>query len=214
MLESHSSITPATIDGLVDSGTAEYTRLGLNEGSLITEVWSGYSKKGSLTDLIGIDDPASFSIQFLISNPAAFDYVIVDAYQRITDKTKYSALVIIKSPETVAVFIPPETTPQPFFLFNSHSRPSEGYNNAYFIGGSADFVIDHLKQIFPMPEVPPGEDPLPDEYLTGEAFLFQSNVSAAAAMTSAGGSRRRSAKRKGARKTHKSRKSRPQKSQR
>jgi hypothetical protein len=227
MLESHSPITPTIINDLVNSGTAEYTRIGLNEGSLMTIVWEEYNKKHLLTDVIGIDDPESFSIAFLTSNPTAFNDMIDDAYQRIADKTKYSALIIIKSPETVAVFIPPEKSSQPFFLFNSHSKPEMGYNNAYLIGGSAEFIIAHLKQIFPMIELNEGNSPLPEVFLIGEAFLFQSKSAAlggggasspAAHATKpagqAGGSRRHSAKRKKSRKTHKSRKSRPRKSRR
>lgn len=74
------------------------------------------------------------------------------------DKSKYIGIVLTKPPETIMVILPPPDTPPSitnsdavYFLFDSHSRPSQGIEGAYFYTTTNEReFIERIKMCFPV----------------------------------------------------------------
>lgn len=113
--------------------------------------------------------------QGLLSNSSAFHEMIRCA-KVAADPTKHIGIIITKPPETVAIIIPPELHGREgkYYFFDSHSRPQDGFQNAYLIASNKeDSIIRKLKQIFPVIDLGMSDDYMSMMYNMFEASAFQ-----------------------------------------
>lgn len=89
---------------------------------------------------------------------------------------RYSAIVLVKPPETIVVFIPPhsrgETPKLPFILVDSHPRPPlcEGSYAKFF--RTLDSLSDSLTDIFPKLDLGPQDEMMNVMYNSIDAYMF------------------------------------------
>jgi hypothetical protein len=111
--------------------------------------------------------------QGLLTNDNAFSTLFQDARRNAVNKSAYIGIIITKPPETIAVILPPSGTNR-YFLFDSHSRPQLGYENAYLIECDNEIelisCIDRVIIPFPMDD---SDGQLNMMYNMFEASIFQ-----------------------------------------
>jgi hypothetical protein len=115
-------------------------------------------------------------IQGLVSNSNAFSDLFAEA-RTYGNSEKFTGIVITKTPETVCVVIPPTTgkhTGGTYAMFDSHSRPSYGYDGAYLVTTDREAdLVGHLKRLFPSIAFERDADLGQLQYNMFEASVFQ-----------------------------------------
>lgn len=72
-----------------------------------------------------------------------------------SDQSKWLAIIMTKSPETVLIFIPPVSVEQPYILVDSHPRPHSS-NQAYAtFCQSLESLVNEIEKIFSFTDLGP-----------------------------------------------------------
>ena len=119
-------------------------------------------------------DQLGDSFQLLLTESDCFHTLFEQSYQLCTHERKqhYIAVIITKPPETIVIFLPTKinttdlTLPNtlPYYLFDSHSRPTLGIDGSYMAKTKTlKSLIQRLKTLFPPLESDVGEE---DNYMT------------------------------------------------
>ena len=119
-------------------------------------------------------DKLGDSFQLLLTESDCFHTLFEQSYHLCThERTQhYIAIIITKPPETIVVFLPPKINTTdlnipntlPYYLFDSHSRPSLGIDGSYMVKTKTlESLIQRLKTLFPPLESDVGEE---DNYMT------------------------------------------------
>lgn len=75
--------------------------------------------------------------------------IIDEARATVPATSSYIAIVITKPPESICIIVPPASSSERCYLFDSHSRPSLGLENAYIVSTSEESLCHRLVELFP-----------------------------------------------------------------
>jgi hypothetical protein len=161
---------------------------------------------GAVTnELTNVTD--AMPIQGMLSDRACFANMFESVRSKVTNRGKFTGIVLTKPPETVCVVVPPLDCPAgtgTYMFFDSHSRPELGFDGCYLVSSTSEADIIHrLNTIFPAFAGFGGSEGFGDEdggeggaeqwclaeamYNMVDATGFQSNTSSSSSDGSSGG---------------------------
>jgi hypothetical protein len=154
MLELGHSIHNASIlsDALIEGISIHNDIQKLNSSSHLAVDEAYFSSTQFQNQLLYIVSEEPY--QGLLNKGDSFQMLFDKILAKVSEKysaDKHVACIITKPPETLCIILPPrsDSNQKVYTLFDSHSRPSEGYDGATLISDNLHNILEKVKKIWP-----------------------------------------------------------------